>query len=94
MRQACRLAGTELSQDERFALLALCHRSQLFRWERELMAPQTMQRLEIMDLATFDGWDWELTARGSELIARLTGHDLSLIALPDGAAARARRPRE
>lgn len=83
MRKACRVAGTELTQNERFALLALRNRSQLFRWERELMAPHVMQRLAVLELAVFDGHTWEPTVKGTELIARLTGHDLSSIALPE-----------
>ncbi|MBU8977975.1 MULTISPECIES: hypothetical protein [unclassified Lysobacter] len=83
MHQARRLAGTELTQTERFALLALRHRNQLFRWERELMAPQTMQRLGALGLVAFEGNEWEPTLMGSELIARLSGHDLTSIALPD-----------
>jgi len=83
MRQACRLTGTELTQTERFALLALRNRSQLFQWERTLMDSPTMQRLANLGMAVFEGGRWEPTQKGIELIARLTGHDLSSIGLPD-----------
>ena len=87
MRQASRLTGTELTQTERFALLALRNRTQLFRWERALMETATMQRLAGKGLALFEGERWEPTQKGIELIARLTGHDLSSIAMPDAASA-------
>jgi len=83
MRQACRLNGTELTQTERFALLALRNRSQLFQWERALMESQTMQRLACEGMAVYESGRWEPTLKGIELIARLTGHDLSSIAMPD-----------
>jgi len=83
MRHARRLTGTELTQTERFALLALRNKTQLFRWERALMETATMQRLAVKGLALFEGERWEPTQKGIELIARLTGHDLSSIALPD-----------
>jgi len=83
MRQACRLTGTELTQTERFALLALRNRAQLFQWERELMESPTMQSLANRGLVAFEGGRWEPTLKGVELIARLTGHDLSSIAIPD-----------
>jgi len=85
MRQARRLTGTELTQTERFALLALRNKTR-FRWERALMETATMQRLAGKGLAVFEGERWEPTQKGIELIARLTGHDLSSIALPDVAA--------
>ena len=85
MRQACRLTGTELTQMERFALLALRNRAQLFQWERELMESPTMQRLAHQGMVVFDGERWEPTQKGIEMIARLTGHDLSSIALPEAA---------
>ena len=85
MRQACRLTGTELTQTERFALLALRNRTQLFRWERALMETPTMQRLAMQGLAVFENERWEPTQKGIELIARLTGYDLSSIAMPDSA---------
>ncbi|MDR0181744.1 hypothetical protein [Lysobacter arvi] len=90
MFRACRLAGNELSQEERFALLALRHRSQLFAWERALMAPGVMDRLVELGFTVFDGSGWEPTIRGSELIARLTGHDFSLIAQSDAVIERER----
>jgi hypothetical protein len=85
MRQACRLTGTELTQTERFALLALRNRTQLFRWERALMETPTMQRLAMQGLAVFENERWEPTQKGIELIARLTGYDLSSIAMPESA---------
>ena len=88
MRQACRLTGNELTQTERFALLALRNRTQLFQWERELMESATMQRLAQQGMAIFEGGRWEPTQKGIELIARLTGHDLSSIGLPDTTDAR------
>jgi len=87
MRQACRLTGIELTQTERFALLALRNRTQLFQWERALMESPTMQRLASHGMAVFEGGRWEPTQKGIELIARLTGHDLSSIAMPEVAAA-------
>jgi len=89
MRQARRLNGTELTQTERFALLALRNRSQLFQWERALMESPTMQRLAHLGMAAFESGRWEPTQKGTELIARLTGHDLSSIALPEAAIAQA-----
>ena len=86
MRQACRLTGTELTQTERFALLALRNRTQLFQWERVLMESTAMQCLAARGMAVFEGGRWEPTQKGIELIARLTGHDLSSIGLPDAAA--------
>lgn len=83
MRKACRLTGTELTQDERFALLALRNRNQLFRWERAVMTSPIMQRLASAGLAVHEGGHWEPTPKGTELIARLTGHDLSSIPLSD-----------
>ena len=83
MHKAYRLAGAELTQTERFALLALRNRAQLFVWERELMAAPTMDRLATLGLATHDGSRWDPTPKGIDLIARLSGHDLSSIALPD-----------
>jgi hypothetical protein len=85
MRQARRLTGNELTQTERFALLALRNRTQLFNWERALMESPTMQRLASLGMAAFEGNRWEPTQKGIELIARLTGHDLSSIALPESA---------
>src|SRR5690349_1824374 len=80
MRHACRITGTELTQTERFALLALRNRTQLFHWERALMESPTMQRLASQGMAVFDGGRWEPTMKGIDLIARLTGYDLSSIA--------------
>jgi hypothetical protein len=83
MRKACRLAGTDLTQNERFALLALRNRAQLFQWERDLMAPHIMERLAALGLTVLDGDRWDPTPKGIELIARLSGHELSSIGLPD-----------
>ena len=88
MRKACRLAGTDLTQDERFALLALRNRAQLFQWERELLATQIMERLATLGLTVLEGDRWDPTPKGIELIARLSGHDLSSIGLPDTFALR------
>ena len=49
------------------------------------MESATIQRLAGKGLAVFEGERWEPTQKGIELIARLTGHDLSSIALPDAA---------
>lgn len=86
MHKAYRLAGAELTQTERFALLALRNRAQLFVWERGLMAAPTMDRLAALGLATQDGDRWDPTSKGIELIARLSGHDLSSIVMPDASA--------
>ena len=83
MRQAFRLTGTELTQSERFALLALRNRSQLFRWERVLIESTTMQHLAAKGLAAYESGRWEPTQKGTELIARLTGHDRSSIVLSE-----------
>lgn len=83
MYKAHRLAGAELTQTERFALLALRNRAHLFAWERALMAAPTMHRLAALGLATQDGGRWDPTARGIELIARLSGQDLGSIAMRD-----------
>lgn len=83
MRKACRLTGADLTQDERFALLALRNRNQLFRWERDVMASPIMLRLASAGLVVLEGGQWEPTQKGTELIARLTGHDLSSIPLSD-----------
>ena len=91
MRQARRLTGTELTQTERFALLALRNKTR-FRWEHALMETATMQRLAGKGLTVYEGERWEPTQKGIELIARLTGHDLSSIALPDAAATQEDEP--
>lgn len=85
MHKAHRLAGADLTQTERFALLALRNRTQLFAWERELMTGPTMERLAALGLTMQDDGCWDPTPKGIELIARLSGHDLASIALPDAA---------
>ena len=69
------LDGRDLSQLQRFALLAL-GRSEVFRWERDLMTPELMSELATLGLVVEADGGWVATAAGKELIARLSIHPL------------------
>ena len=73
----------DVSQDERFALLALSNPALTFRWERELLTGEVMGALAAKGLALCVDGHWVPTAEGAETILKISTHDLIASALPN-----------
>ena len=72
-----------VTQNERFALLALTNPALTFRWERDLMTGDVMDALAAKGLAMRVDGQWVPTAEGAETILKISTHDLIASALPN-----------
>lgn len=73
----------DVTQNERFALLALSNPALTFRWERDLMTDEVMDALAAKGLAMRVDGQWIPTAAGAETILKISTHDLIASALPN-----------
>lgn len=73
----------DITQPERFALLALSNPPLMFRWERNMMTDDVMEALAAKGLAVRSGHHWIATAEGAETILKISTHELIASALPN-----------